>query len=230
MDVKPQNILLDASLQLRLSDFGGSVLVPLISHNNHYDDDDEDDARYDLIINDGLGRGTQAYSPPEIFTTAEHQYSFSADIYSLGCTLFTLLTGREPFDTVQNPAYKLLYIKRGFWESGINQIGGLKRTAGSAAAVIPPNAIITPVAPPISPILTASASAGLRRSSSDEMAAIPLVQFLNGESLFAGRDRLAYDQLMHILKKTTALRPTERPKAKELLLLLDQLEVTLSIA
>jgi serine/threonine protein kinase len=76
-DVKPDNILLDRLGNYRLADFGISGLV--------------DGTR----TGTGNFSGTVAYLAPEILRG--QQATASADIYSLGATLHTLLTGNAPF-------------------------------------------------------------------------------------------------------------------------------------
>jgi serine/threonine-protein kinase len=80
--VKPANLLLSDESGERervfLSDFG--VARPI------------DDADRSM---DGAFTATLAYSAPEVITGA--QIDGRADLYSLGCTLFQLLTGKQPF-------------------------------------------------------------------------------------------------------------------------------------
>ncbi|MHC4662017.1 MAG: protein kinase domain-containing protein [Planctomycetota bacterium] len=74
-DVKPSNILVTKNGAIKLTDFGLSALAGR-----------------------GIGkriRGTPAYTAPEIITGAD--ISFKADLYSLGITIFEILTGRLPF-------------------------------------------------------------------------------------------------------------------------------------
>jgi serine/threonine-protein kinase len=81
-DVKPANLLLTDesgdSEHVFLSDFG--VARPI------------DDADRSM---DGAFTATLAYSAPEVITGA--QIDGRADLYSLGCTLFRLLTGQQPY-------------------------------------------------------------------------------------------------------------------------------------
>jgi serine/threonine-protein kinase len=81
-DVKPANLLLSGesgdSERVFLSDFG--VARPI---------DDTDRSM------DGAFTATLAYSAPEVITGA--QIDGRADLYSLGCTLFRLLTGKQPY-------------------------------------------------------------------------------------------------------------------------------------
>ncbi len=75
-DVKPQNILLDDDGVARLLDFGV--------------------AQFDEDGDNRIGVGTPYYCAPEIVT--KQPADFRSDLYSLGCTLFQMLTGRVPFD------------------------------------------------------------------------------------------------------------------------------------
>lgn len=78
-DVKPANLLLTADLHVRLSDFGSSLLI----HPSH-------------PPTDGVGLGTLPFSSPEL-VDASAPFSFPADIFALGATLYQCLTGREPY-------------------------------------------------------------------------------------------------------------------------------------
>lgn len=70
------------------------------------------------VLTDGLGRGTQAYSAPELLTPGA-VYSFPVDIYSTGVTLYTLISGLEPFSKCRNAVHILVSIQKGFFESGM---------------------------------------------------------------------------------------------------------------
>ena len=81
-DIKPSNILLDREFHARIADFGIST-----SYGE-----------------DGTGRtvfaGTPAYMAPEI-AFSEGQVGLitpSADVYSLACVAYQMLTGRLPVD------------------------------------------------------------------------------------------------------------------------------------
>jgi [calcium/calmodulin-dependent protein kinase] kinase len=77
-DIKPENILLSATDSVKLADFGVSDM---------FEGDDDATRATD---------GTPAFMPPEAFEAAKFS-GRRADIWSLGVTLFTLLTGRTPF-------------------------------------------------------------------------------------------------------------------------------------
>lgn len=82
-DIKPQNILVgyDASgLRVRVSDFGLAKRVNPLT----------------LLAS---ARGTLGFKPPEAF---ENMDSCAADVWSLGTTMYLLLTDRMPFPELNN--------------------------------------------------------------------------------------------------------------------------------
>jgi serine/threonine protein kinase len=85
-DIKPHNLLLDESGVVKVTDLG-------LARLNHGADGPATGA--DVTMAGGV-IGTADYMPPEQAidsTTIDHR----ADIYSLGCTLHYLLTGRPPY-------------------------------------------------------------------------------------------------------------------------------------
>ena len=79
-DIKPQNILVGydgAGVRVRLSDFG------LAKHVNPLT----------LLAS---GRGTPAFKAPEVFLSPQSD-SCTADVWSLGATIYVLLTDRLPY-------------------------------------------------------------------------------------------------------------------------------------
>ena len=77
-DVKPDNIILTKDGVAKLCDLG---LAKMETHEG------DEPARM----------GTAAYISPEQ-ARGEHDITERADLYSLGCTLFHMLTGKEPFE------------------------------------------------------------------------------------------------------------------------------------
>lgn len=143
-DIKPHNILLSDVLDLMLSDFGNSCFVPesgsldaSISTDRHQTPDliSESSSSRNLSpeypkassspvspksnsLTNGLGRGTLAYSAPELIEK-DGTYSFPVDIYSLGVTLFTVISGQEPFKLARSSVQMMFGIQKGFFESGM---------------------------------------------------------------------------------------------------------------
>jgi len=78
-DLKPANLFLTRDGTVKLGDFGIAR-----------------DTRSSDLTDQGLTVGTHAYMSPEQIT-ADSNINGKADLYSLGCVLFELLTGRPPF-------------------------------------------------------------------------------------------------------------------------------------
>ncbi len=81
LDIKPGNIMVDKNGNAILIDFGAS---------KHYDDDSGENTSTLLGVN------TKGYAPVELMNSSFSSFSPSADIYSLGATLYKLLTGITP--------------------------------------------------------------------------------------------------------------------------------------
>jgi len=77
-DLKPDNMLIDSRGNVKLIDFGISIKL-------------ETEFRKSSV-------GTPWYTAPEVIEGQE--YTFPADIWSLGCSLIELLTGFSPFHTL----------------------------------------------------------------------------------------------------------------------------------
>lgn len=89
-DIKPANILLRGQSDIKISDFGSAMVIS---------------QRATQQITQVIGVGSPAYMSPE--QVDEHSLTHQTDIYSLGVTLFQLLTGKLPFDASNN--YSLIY-------------------------------------------------------------------------------------------------------------------------
>lgn len=83
-DVKPSNVLLDRSSRALLIDFGIAVAVG-----------EERRTRTGQIV------GTSLYMSPEQITRPKN-IDHRSDVYSVGCVLYEMLTGKTPFVRGQN--------------------------------------------------------------------------------------------------------------------------------
>jgi serine/threonine protein kinase len=77
-DIKPENILIRDDGTLKLIDFGFAINI----------------SGKDATISGGVG--TQAYTAPEVLIGVS--YDKSVDMWSVGATAYTLLSGTKPFD------------------------------------------------------------------------------------------------------------------------------------
>lgn len=127
-DVKPGNFLvrdpkrsvlmmqMTGDLDLRLSDFGSAVLIhpaqPPV---------------------DGVGLGTLPFSPPEL-VDPKRSFSYPADVFALGATLYQCITGREPYRGLR-AVEMMMFVKKGaFWSyeerTRIGRIGAQDSDSG----------------------------------------------------------------------------------------------------
>ncbi|TPX39687.1 hypothetical protein SeLEV6574_g07052 [Synchytrium endobioticum] len=144
-DIKPHNCLMTDVADLKLADFGNAAYLidaawgaavqgrpesPLeaqISTNTHSATLSPEPVSPTRSVSstgssliDGICRGTQPYSAPELFAGAG-MYSFPVDIYSVGVTLFYIVSGADPFAGARTSMSLLMAIKKGFFESGLQQ-------------------------------------------------------------------------------------------------------------
>lgn len=91
-DIKPENLLLDEQGVVKVAKLG---LPKRAEHPDSRASGMSGSRRFQNTLAN-LPVGTPAYMPPEQALDAAHVDS-RADIYSLGCSLYDLLTGRPPF-------------------------------------------------------------------------------------------------------------------------------------
>ncbi|KAI0084311.1 kinase-like domain-containing protein [Irpex rosettiformis] len=102
-DIKPDNILIDANLKIKLIDFGNVFRLPedcIPGEGRLFNDDPE------------WFRGTRIYTPPEILNGEEYE-AMAADVWAMGLVLCYMLVGRLPFSDLN-------YLRMGWF----NNLGG----------------------------------------------------------------------------------------------------------
>lgn len=99
-DIKPANLMLTSDGFLKIADLG---LVKTQSADESITENDADTQKLMLasarsqVTMQGASMGTPAYMAPEQAMDATN-VDKRADIYSLGCTFYALLTGKPPFE------------------------------------------------------------------------------------------------------------------------------------
>lgn len=133
-DIKPDNLLLNDQGIIKVADLG-LVKLPHTEEEASADDDDEKpEIRKGLsqVTRYGQAMGTPTYMAPEQARDAL-TVDARADIYSLGCTLYVMLTGKPPYE-------------------GKSAIEVMSKHA--TAPLVPPDAIVKRVPKALSSILT----------------------------------------------------------------------------
>ncbi len=89
-DVKPANLLIDEHGHLKLTDFGIAKALGL---------------GLGSVTKTGFGPGTASYMSPE--QIRNQQVDARSDLYSMGVTLYEMMTGRLPFRTEARSEYEM---------------------------------------------------------------------------------------------------------------------------
>ncbi|KAK7177239.1 hypothetical protein R3I93_001279 [Phoxinus phoxinus] len=83
LDLKPSNVLLNHSLDAKITDFGLSRVARSVSRCRGEREEDEG--------------GTLSYMPPEALASVHYKPSTASDVYSYGVLLWSIITGKEPY-------------------------------------------------------------------------------------------------------------------------------------
>lgn len=91
-DIKGGNILVDRNGVCKLTDFGGSKVIVEELESNNLDS----------------FKGTPNWMAPE--TAKFHEHTRFSDIWSLGCTVYEMLTGNPPWSEIKDPFATLYHL------------------------------------------------------------------------------------------------------------------------
>lgn len=129
-DLKPENLLLTPDGRVKITDFGLSRM------SNHDGGASVTAAEFATTLT-----GTLAYVAPEVL--GRHYDPFKADIWSLGCILYVMLTGKFPFGAASGKSLEDL-IRRAAWIPLSANVSAEAQDLCKAMLVLDPTKRMTP--------------------------------------------------------------------------------------
>jgi len=120
-DLKPGNIVVDASGQPKVIDFGVACTT------------DGDVTLTSMHTDVGALIGTLQYMSPEQFDADPNDLDVRLDVYSLGVVLYELLTGKPPYDVRQRAIHEIARVVR---EDDPTPISSLNKSLRRDVAII----------------------------------------------------------------------------------------------
>ncbi|HWQ13680.1 MAG TPA: serine/threonine-protein kinase [Roseiflexaceae bacterium] len=109
-DLKPDNILVTLDGQVKVTDFGLSRVLPTWQWAEHLRDRRSVAMRIRSMPDSEALGGTLPYMAPELFDGAGTPGVWT-DIYAFGVTLYELLTGKLPFDSMRDESLIRMHIR-----------------------------------------------------------------------------------------------------------------------
>jgi serine/threonine protein kinase/lipoprotein NlpI len=110
-DLKPDNILVTLEGQVKVTDFGLAQVLPFWQWGEHLRNHRSAPMRMRAVLrSDGVG-GTLPYMAPELFDGSANVGVWT-DIYAFGVTLYELLTGKLPFDSMRDESLVRQHLKQ----------------------------------------------------------------------------------------------------------------------
>ncbi|CAO3666433.1 unnamed protein product [Umbelopsis ramanniana] len=103
-DIKPDNILIDHLGKLKFSDFGAAKILAKGQKTM---------GKTTMNVNVNSLTGTPMYMAPEVITGGEKGRKGAMDIWSLGCCIVEMTTGRRPWSNLDNEWAVMYHVATG---------------------------------------------------------------------------------------------------------------------
>lgn len=112
-DIKPENILLDHNGVIKFVDFGAAKVIATTGRTRSGALTSSNPQGMEKHLNLNSMTGTPMYMSPEVITGANTDRSGVVDIWSLGCCVLEMATGRRPWSNLDNEWAIMYHIAAG---------------------------------------------------------------------------------------------------------------------